>query len=406
MDLPATPSVSIPEFPIPQRDEPESWPFYGEDEVAAVAEVLRSGKVNQWTGDRVRAFERALAHLSGVEHAIAVANGSVALELALRVHGIGAGDEVIVTPRSFIASASSADLVGAIPVFADVDAHSQNISPETIEPCIGPRTRAIIPVHLAGWPCDMPGIMALAARHNLIVIEDCAQAIGARINGRPVGSFGHAGTHSFCQDKIISTGGEGGAIVFREAHAWQLAWSYKDHGKSWDAVMAPSNGQASYRWLHESIGTNLRMTEIQAAIGIVQITKLNRWLDLRRRNAAIWLDALCRLDCLALPQPPGNVQHAYYKLYTFVKPERLQPGVDRDSLLRALTQAGIRAFFGSCPEIYLEKAYAARAIEPLPVARQLGQTSLMFEIHPTLREQTVRVAAARAAEIIHQFQRD
>jgi dTDP-4-amino-4,6-dideoxygalactose transaminase len=383
---------------------PETWPHYAEDEVAAVAAVLRSGKVNQWTGDKVRAFETALAAYHGVPHAIALANGSVAIELALISLGIGPGDEVIVTPRSFIASASSVDLVGATPVFADVDARSQNITPATIAPLVGPRTKAIIPVHLAGWPCDMPAIMDLARRHGLLVIEDCAQAIGARIGGRLAGTFGHAATFSFCQDKIVTTGGEGGALLTFDEALWRKAWSRKDHGKS-HALTASAAPGPGFRWVHESLGSNWRMTEMQAAIGLAQMTKLDTWLGSRRRNAAIWREELRSLHCLSIPEPGADIEHANYKLCAFVEPRQLRPGFDRDAILAKLAQAGVRIFYGSCPEIYREKAYAHRSIERLPVAARLGETSLMLEVHPTLKPDTIRATARRIVELVAPMQR-
>ena len=396
-------SSSVSEIPAPSRAHGEIWPFFDEDEIAAATEVLRSGRVNQWTGDRVRTFERALADYCGVKYAIALANGSLALELALRALGIGAGDEVVVTSRSFIASASCVDLVGAKPVFADVDPQSQNISAETIAPLITSRTKAIIAVHLSGWPCDMQPILELAKRHKLFVIEDCAQAIGATIDGRPVGSFGDACVYSFCQDKIISTGGEGGALLLNDDALWRFAWSYKDHGKDWDKATAPAAG-TNYRWLHAQVGTNWRMTEMQAAIGIVQMGKLDAWLARRSLLARTWIDQLRTLDCLEIPIPPANVGHAWYKLYAFVKPERLVSGIGRDEILSLLSRNGVRAFFGSCPEIYREGAYAHLRQQRLAVAQRLGETSLMFEVHPTLRQETVHKAAKRVVELVGPLQ--
>jgi dTDP-4-amino-4,6-dideoxygalactose transaminase len=398
--------AAVSEIPMPAPSASEVWPFFDEDEIAAVAGVLRSGRVNQWTGGKagyVRGFEHALAGHCGVKHAIALANGSLALELALLAFGIGPGDEVIVTSRSFIASASCVDLVGATPVFADVDARSQNMTPATIAPLVTARTRAIIPVHLAGWPCDMAGIMALARQHKLVVIEDCAQAIGASIGGRKVGGFGDAAVYSFCQDKIITTGGEGGALLLDDDKLWRFAWSFKDHGKDFAKAEAPA-GSATYRWLHDSVGTNWRMTEMQAAIGIVQMGKLDAWLGLRQRNAKAWIDGLSPLDCIEVHLPPATVEHAWYKLGAFVKPERLKAGIDRDVLLAALTRNGVRAFYGSCPEIYRDGAYEHRQIERRPVARQLGETSLMFEVHPTLREETIRAMARKVVELVKPMQ--
>jgi hypothetical protein len=340
-----------------------------------------------------------------VRHAVAVANGTLALELALIAHGIGPGDEVVVTSRSFMASASCVSTVGARPVFADVDAVSQNITAETIAPLITPRTRAVIPVHLAGWPCDMAPIMALADNNGLVVIEDCAQAIGARIDGRPVGSFGHSATFSFCQDKIITTGGEGGAFVTNDSAVWSRAWSYKDHGKNRETATGPGTG-AHFRWVHDGIGSNWRMTEMQAAIGLVQMTKLERWLGLRARNAHLYIDGLSGLDALVIHEPPSGVVHAWYKLYAFVQPEQMRSGFDRDAILAAAAAAGLRVFYGSCPEIYREKAYANERVEPRPIARRLGETSLMVEVHPTLTERTVRARASALAAIVRPMQRD
>ena len=381
----------------------EAWPRFAEDEIEAVAQVLRSGRVNQWTGDRVRAFEAAFAERIAMPHAIALANGSVALELALRAHGIGPGDDVIVTPASFVASASCVALVGAKPVFADVDENSQNISAATVEAALTPASRAVIAVHLAGWPVDMPALMALAKQRNLIVIEDCAQSVGAAIAGQPAGSFGDAAAFSFCQYKIITTGGEGGMALFRDEKAYKTAWSFKDHGKGFDRVREPSSAPG-FRYVHETIGTNWRMTEMQAAIGLAQLEKLDQWLAARAANSAIWREALGQCEALHLPAPDGEVTHANYKLTVFLKPERLRAGVSRDDVLRALIDAGLRAFSGFCPEIYNEKAFADFDHAALPVAQRLGQTSLMFEIHPTLDQSALKARAARAQSVIASFQ--
>lgn len=381
----------------------ESWPQFGQDEIAAVTDVLRSGRVNQWTGDRVIRFERAMAERFQSPHAVAVANGTVALELALRALGIGPGDEVIVTPRSFVASAGCVALVGATPVFVDVDRDTQNISPATIAPHLTSRTRAVIPVHLAGWPADMEAIMELAHAHRLLVIEDCAQSVGATIDGRPAGSFGHAAAVSFCQDKIITTGGEGGMVLFRDEAAAKRAWAYKDHGKDRDLSRQPA-AKPGFRWLHRTIGTNWRLTEMQAAIGLVQIDKLDRWLAARRANAAIWTAALAESPAVRVPAPRNGVSHAYYKLYAFLRPESLKPNTTRDDILEALAAAGVKAFSGSCPEIYREEAFSELETAPQPVARELGETSLMFEVHPTLDPERLRATAALARTVIARFE--
>ena len=403
------PATTSPEAPIiherPVRTEPFApWPHFEEDEVKAVSAVLRSGKVNYWTGPEGNAFEEEFAEVAGCTHAVAVANGTVALELALWAGEIGQGDEVIVTSRTFVASASAVVMRGARPVFADVDAESQNVTAETIRAALTPRTKAIIAVHLAGWPCDMDPIMDLAEERGLLVVEDGAQAHGATYKGRPVGSLGHVGAFSFCQDKIITTGGEGGMVTTNDERLWKRAWSYKDHGKSYDAVFRREH-PPGFRWLHEGFGTNGRMTEMQAAIGRAVLPKLPRWLAKRRRFAQILLERFAEIPALRVTPPPSDVGHAYYKYYAFVQPSRLQAGWDRDRIMNAVTELGIPCYSGSCSEIYLEKAFGQDGLRPagrLPVAKELGETSLMFLIHPTLAEEDVEQTADAVAWVMEQ----
>ena len=380
------------------------WPIFAKDEIAAVKRVLQSGKVNYWTGNEGRLFEKEFAASIGVKYAVAVMNGTVALEAALMALGIGKGDDVIVTPRSFIASASCAVMRGAKPVFADVDRESQNITAATIEKVITRRTRAIIAVHLAGWPCAMDEIMTLAKKHKLFVIEDCAQAVGAFYKGRPVGSFGDAAAFSFCQDKILTTGGEGGMVVTNKKEIWSKVWSYKDHGKSYDAVYKSDiKPGPSFRWLHESFGTNWRMTEVQSAIGRIQLQKLEGWIRKRRRNAEILTNAFLNIPALRVTVPPDNVVHSYYKYYVFLRPEMLKKGWDRERIITAINNLGIPCFTGSCSEMYREKAFAKdnlRPGKPLPVAKELGDTAIMFPVHPTLSVDDMRGMVKAAQKII------
>ncbi len=365
------------------------WPYFDADEVDAVRKVLSIGDVNYWTGQRCREFESHFAQYFGSEHAVAVTNGTVALDLALLALGIGEGDEVIVTPRSFIASVSAVVNVGATPVFADVDRDSGNITSETIEAVITDRTRAILPVHLAGWPCDMPNIMRLAKKHDCFVIEDCAQAHGATINGQSVGTFGHVGAWSFCQDKIMSTGGEGGMVSTNDKSLWSKMWSFKDHGKSWTAVYEREH-KPGYRWLHESFGTNWRMMEIQAAIGLVQLQKLPSWVARRHMLAARIGNMLGKFaPAIRCPQPPEGFKHAHYRQYAYVEQEGLREGWDRDRIIAEATKLGLPVSQGSCSEIYMETAFDGTGLRPkerLPVARELGYTSLAFLTHPTITD--------------------
>ncbi len=375
------------------------WPSFTEEEAEAVKQTLLSNKVNYWTGTEGREFEREFAAYSGCQYAIALANGTVALELTLKTLGIHPGDEVITTCYTFIASASAIVMRGAIPVLADINPESLNITAETILPCITPKTKAIIAVHLVGYPCDMDPIMALAREYNLKVIEDCAQAHGATYKGRPVGSLGDAAAFSFCQDKIMTTGGEGGMLTTNDESVWKQAWAYKDHGKSFDAVYNREH-PPGFRWLHESFGTNWRMTEMQAVIGRIQLRWLSEWKATRQANAAILTDGFNKIPALRVLEVPAEFDHAYYKYYVFVRPELLKKGWDRDRIMNAIVAEGVPCFSGICPEIYLEKAFIDAKFGPkerLPNARSCGESALLFLVHPTLGEKEMQ-ATCRAVE--------
>ena len=363
------------------------WPYYDEDEIEAVKQILKSGKVNSWTGQECRLFAEEFAAFCGAGHGLALANGSVALELAMHALDIGAGDEVIVTPRSFMASVSSVLMCGAKPVFADVDSVSQNITAETISKVISPHTKAILLVHLAGWPCDMDPINDLAKAHGLKIIEDCAQAHGATYKGRMVGSLGDVAAFSFCNDKIISTGGEGGMLLTNDYNVWQRAWAFKDHGRDYDAVNKTDH-PPGFRWVCQSFGTNWRMTEMQAAIGRFQLQKLPIWLARRRKNADILTECFKTIPVLRVTEPPKWIEHAYYKYDVFIiHDNRLTPNWSRDRIIQELDKQGVSCRQGSCPEIYLEKAFAKtglRPVERLQVAKELGETSMQFLVHPTM----------------------
>lgn len=378
------------------------WPCYSDEERHAVDRVLASNRVNYWTGDECRKFEYEFAEWTQSKHAVALANGTLALEIALRAAGIGAGDDVIVTPRSYFASASCAVTVGARPVFADVDPDTQNITAESIEAVLTPRSRAVVCVHLAGMPCEMGRIMQLAEQRGLTVIEDCAQAHGASIDGRPVGGLGHIATWSFCQDKIMTTGGEGGMVTTNDDELWSRAWSLKDHGKSWDAVHFDGH-PPGFRWLHESFGTNARMMEIQAAIGRIQLRRMKDWHAKRTENAAR-LAGICSTHRLVrvADLPPGYV-HAWYRFYMFVRTELLGNGWTRDRIVEEINARGVPCFHGACPEIYRERAFDDAMLtppRPLPVARQLGETNMMMLVHPTISEQDMNRSCQVLDEVL------
>ena len=380
------------------------WPSFTEEEADAVRNVILSNKVNYWTGQETRTFEKEFAAWSGTEYAVALANGTVALDLALKVLGVGSGDEVVVTSRTFLASVSSIVNAGAAPIFADVDLDSQNITAESIRAVLTPRTKALICVHLAGWPCDMDPIMALGNEHGLKVIEDCAQAHGAYYKGRPVGSIGHIGAWSFCQDKIMTTGGEGGMVTTNDRQLWADMWAYKDHGKSWEAVYEREHAPG-FRWLHESFGTNWRMLEVQAVIGRIQLRRMQDWHRARLDNAlAIWTAARL-LPALRVPDLPDDEVHAAYKCYVFVRPQCLKPDWSRDRILNEIIARGVPAFSGSCSEVYLEKAFDNtdwRPAQRLANARELGETSMMFMVHPTLTGEEIGLTCRVISDVVQQ----
>lgn len=380
------------------------WPSFTKEEANAVSTVLLSNKVNYWTGTEGREFEKEFAQFSDSKYAVAVANGTLALDLALHSLNIGAGDEVIVTSRTFIASISSIINTGATPVFADVELNHQNISAATISPKITKNTKAIICVHLAGWPCEMDEIMNLANQHGLFVIEDCAQAHGAKYKGRSVGSIGHIGAWSFCQDKIMTTGGEGGMLTTNDESMWRKAWAFKDHGKSYQAVYEQEH-PPGYRWLHESFGTNWRLTEMQSAIGRIQLTRMNKWQKQRQDNAEKIFDAAQEFDFIEVPKLPQHIQHAFYKCYLTIKPERLPTEWTRDKISNEISKLGIPCMSGSCSEVYLEKAFNNKKFKPesrLENAKMLGENSLMFLVHPTLTEEEVNKTCQAIRTIFEQ----
>jgi len=369
-----------------------SWPAFTDEEADVVRDVLISNKVNYWTGNECKKFEKEFSEFSGSKYAVALGNGTLALDVALKALDIGSGDEVIVTSRTFIASISSIVNSGAMPIFADVDLASQNITPETIRSVITDKTKAIFCVHLAGWPCDMDEIMATANEHDLYVIEDCAQAHGAKYKGNPVGSIGHIGCWSFCQDKIITTGGEGGMVTTNDESLWRKMWAYKDHGKSYEAVYEREHAPG-FRWLHESFGTNWRMTEMQAAIGRIQLKRMPDWHQKRLSNAeSIWGTAK-QCKGLRVPTIPDHIEHAAYKCYVFVELDELDVNWSRDRVIKEINALGVPCYSGSCSEVYLERAFDGTRFRPkkrLPNAKELGETSLMFLAHPTLTEDEIQ----------------
>lgn len=378
------------------------WPSFTKEEADAVSSVLLSNKVNYWTGNECRLFEQEFAEWVGTKYAVALSNGTLALDVALKALNIGHGDDVIVTSRTFLASASCIVTAGANPVFADVDLNSQCITAETISAVLTPHTKAIIVVHLAGMPAEMDPIMALAEKHNLYVIEDCAQAHGASYKGKRVGSIGHIAAWSFCQDKIMTTGGEGGMVTTNDKSLWSSMWSYKDHGKSYDAVYNREH-KPGFRWLHESFGTNWRMLEMQGAIGRIQLKRMAEWTQRRQENGRAIDETLADLNGVRIVNVPDYIEHAEYKHYVFIKPSALKAGWTRDRIIDEINDAGVPCYQGSCSEIYREKAFENTGWRPaksLPNAVELGETSLMFLVHPTLTPSEIKLTCEVARKVL------
>ncbi|MFW1887942.1 DegT/DnrJ/EryC1/StrS family aminotransferase [Acinetobacter johnsonii] len=383
----------------------EPWPSFTQAEADAVSKVLLSNKVNYWTGQECREFEKEFAQFAGTQHAVAVANGTVALDLALKALGVGVGDDVIVTSRTFLASASSIVTAGANPIFADVELDSQNISRRTIEAVITPNTKAIICVHLAGWMCDMNPIMQLAEEKGIFVIEDCAQAHGAMYKGKSAGSIGHIGAWSFCQDKIMTTGGEGGMVTTNDESLWKKMWSYKDHGKNFDSVYNKQH-PPGFRWLHDSFGTNWRMMEMQAVIGRLQLQKMPEWTQVRNAHMRRVLASFENNPYFTVAMPPANYVHAAYKAYVQVNTAQLPEGWSRDRIMAEINALGVPCFSGSCSEVYLEKAFDGTPWRPeqrLVNAKSLGDSSLMFLVHPTLSDSNMQKTVDSIQQVISQI---
>ena len=380
-----------------------NWPHFSDEDRKKVEEILLSGKVNYWTGEEGRKFEKEFSSYVGVNHSVTVDNGTNALILAAHALGISHGDEVIMAPRTFVASAFSIMHMGAKPVFVDIDKDSQNIDPNLIEQAITSNTKAIMAIHLAGWPCEIDMIQRICREHNLFLIEDCAQAHGAKYKGKSIGSFGDVNAWSFCQDKIMSTAGEGGMVTTNNKDYWSKVWSFKDHGKNYDTVYNKEH-PPGFRWLHEDHGTNARMTEIQSAIGRLQLKKLDLWIEKRTNLSNIFNNEFKNVDGLRITLPPDHIKHAYYKYYVFVEPEKLKSGKTRDFIMNSLNNLGIPCYSGSCSEIYKEKAFnkifEQNNKPSLINARELGETSLMFLVHPTLEENDIHTIAEQTKRIL------
>jgi dTDP-4-amino-4,6-dideoxygalactose transaminase len=351
------------------------WPEYSEKEIEGVSEILKTGRVNQWTGDYVREFEKKFSKYFDVNYSIAINNGTSALELCLKVLNLNDNDEVIVTPRSFVASVSCILINRLKPVFADVDLNSQNITLQNIKNVITDKTRAVICVHLNGFPCEIEEIYSYCKENNIYVIEDCAQSHGAKYNGKYLGSFGDINAWSFCQDKIMSTGGEGGMITTNNKDLFEKAWSFKDHGKDINLYYnRPITNQFSF--VHNSVGSNYRMTEIQAYIGLIQLDYLETWIQHRRELSSIYNNKFKNLNNIRLQYENENTLCSYYKYYFFVKDISI-----RQYIIDEISRNNIKVYYGSCGELYKEKCINQNII--CHNSKILHETSIVLLVDPS-----------------------
>ncbi|MCL2323987.1 MAG: DegT/DnrJ/EryC1/StrS family aminotransferase [Actinomycetia bacterium] len=384
-----------------------AWPQIPEEGIEAVAAVLRSGRINYWTGAETRLFEAEFSAAHEGASALAVSSGTLALELALRSFGVGAGDEVIVPSRTFIATAGAVVAVGATPVIADIDPTTGALTPLSVARRLSPRTRAVIVVHVGGYPAPVAGIRALCEQLDVVVIEDCAQAQGARAGGRPVGLAGHAACFSFCQDKILPLG-EGGMIVYPSGSAaFEVAAAWRDHGHRLSVDTQVQERRSQFRYLSDSFGTNARMTEAQGALGRVLLAKVPAWHKLRTRNARVLTEGLSGFAPVLRPCVPADDtgEHAFYRHYFLLDSAALAAGWDRDRVIDAISAEGAPVQFGACALIGREKAFATLGVTPTPESELPGalcaaEQSLAFFVHPTLSEDDLGEIAQAARKVL------
>ena len=373
-----------------------NYPFFDKNSINRVTKILRSGKVNYWEGIECNKFEKEFSKYLNNKYSVSLCNGSVALELGLKALNLKKGEQVIVTPRSFIISASAVLNLGLIPVFSDVDDNG-NINITNIIKIFNKKIKALIVVHLNGLSCDMDPILKFVKKRKIFLIEDCSQAHGAVYKGKKVGSLGDLSTWSFCRDKIISTGGEGGMISTNKKNLWHKIWSLKDHGKNFKRVFYQKH-KTGFKWLHDDLGSNYRMTEMQAALGREQLNTLDKQIKTRNFIARLYInglkdyfiksDILKNLDlkCESCPLKKNKIKcnkctHSFYRLNLFINKKK----INQIKLIEQFNKKKIECTVGSCPEIYREKIFKNLGIyqkKRLQNAKLLGESSIMFPINP------------------------
>jgi dTDP-4-amino-4,6-dideoxygalactose transaminase len=391
--------------------------MYNKKQIDSVVKILKKNQTNYWTGEECKNFEKEFSNYHNIKYSVAVSNGSVALEIVLKALKLKPTAAVIVAPRSFIISASCVLNMGLKPIFADVDLNG-NVNIEGIKKAYKPGVKAIIVVHLNGLSCDLDPIVKFAKEKKLYLIEDCSQAHGAIYKGKKVGTFGDIATWSFCQDKIISTGGEGGMISTNNKKLWEKCWSYKDHGKNYNSVFYKKH-KTGFRWLHDNLGSNYRMTEIQAAIGRIQLKSLDNQLKIRNGIANIYLNELNDyyqkyhllqkpdFKCQTCPFKQNEKKcnkclHAFYRLNLFINKNKIK----QIELIEQLNKNKINCSVGSCPEIYREKIFKKFKFYPkqrLSNAKLLGETSLMFPIDPARSMAKVKTEINSIKKIFNKY---
>ena len=357
-----------------------SWPTYSKNEIKIINKIVKSGKVNYWTGKYCSIFENYFKKKFNLNYTVSIANGSVALDAALSILKLKKNDEVLVTSRSYITTASCIQKTPAKIKFVDVNLNNQNICLNDLKKKINNNTKLVICVHLAGWPCDINKIKKIIGKRKILILEDCAQAHGAKINGKYVGSIGDISTWSFCNDKIISTLGEGGMIACKNKNIYKKLWSYKDCGRNYDKIFnSKKKNNKLFKWIHDYDGTNLRMTEVQAAVGIEQLKNLEKMTNLRERNLKYIYTRIQKSEIVYSPILPKNIKHSAYRCYLFCKNYSI-----RNRFIEYLNKNGIDANQGSCPEIYKEKRFNLKNKIVLKNANKLGRIAVSLPSHHLL----------------------
>ena len=378
------------------------YPYYSKQEIKKVSSILKKGRVNYWTGKECNSFEKEFATYHELKFGVAVSNGSVALEIALKSLKLENDYHAIVTPRSFIISASAINNTNGVPVFADVDVNG-NLYLDSIKKNITPKTKVVVLVHLYGHPANALEIKKYLKKKKIFLIEDCSHAHGGIFKNRKIGSFGDLSIWSFCNEKIISTGGEGGMICTNNLTIFKRCWSIKDHGKSFDKSKKKIKNYGKFRWLHENYGSNFRMTEMQAGIGRIQLKRLDYQLKKRELLAKKIYQVFKyfvikklfeepNFKCFDCPKSKNNFfcNNCRFTFYRFNI--LLNNSESRNKLLRKLISNKINCGSGYNAEIYKERFYKKnkKLVSNIVMSKDIGNRSIAFTIDPYLNTDQIK----------------